>query len=53
MQVTSRDKEIHEREEELRKVQDQYSKEKETAEEIEVKPASFITFKLYDNVLFL
>ncbi|KAL5253440.1 hypothetical protein ACHWQZ_G013281 [Mnemiopsis leidyi] len=35
LQVTSRDKEIHEREEELKKVQDQHNKDKQTMEEIE------------------
>lgn len=33
--MTSRDKEIHEREEELKKVQDQHNKDKQTMEEIE------------------
>ena len=37
VQVTSRDKEIHEREEELRKVQDLHSKDKKTMEEIEAQ----------------
>ena len=37
LQVTSRDKEIHEREEELKKVQDMHSKDKQTMEEIEAQ----------------
>jgi Tfp pilus assembly protein PilO len=37
LQVTSRDKEIHEREEELRKVQDQHSKDKKNMEEVEAQ----------------
>lgn len=35
--MTSRDKEIHEREEELKKVQDLHSKDKKTMEEIEAQ----------------
>ena len=37
VQVTSRDKEIHEREEELKKVQDQHNKDKQTLEEIDAQ----------------
>ena len=35
--MTSRDKEIHEREEELKKVQDLHNKDKKTMEEIETQ----------------
>lgn len=37
LQVTARDKEIHEREDELRKVQEQYNKEKTSLEEVETQ----------------
>ena len=35
--MTARDKEIHEREDELRKVQEQYNKEKTSLEEVETQ----------------